>query len=122
VPTGARELWRVLRPGGVAVVCEPWGGNPLARLARRWLPYPGKGHTADEEPLGLRHVRQLAEVFGNVEVEGYQVLGGLRRVVPGWRTALDRLDGGLMRLLPGLQRFGRYVVIRVTRRTDSGTV
>src|SRR6188768_2520779 len=34
-----RELARVMKPGGVAVFCEPWGGNPLLSLARRWLPY-----------------------------------------------------------------------------------
>src|SRR5262249_31745412 len=28
------ELRRVLRPGGVAVFCEPWGENPLLRFAR----------------------------------------------------------------------------------------
>ncbi len=27
-----RELRRVLKPGGVAVFCEPWGGNPLLEL------------------------------------------------------------------------------------------
>ncbi|HJT78357.1 MAG TPA: class I SAM-dependent methyltransferase, partial [Gemmataceae bacterium] len=43
VRTAARELYRSLRPGGVAVLCEPWGGNPLLSWARRRLPYPGKG-------------------------------------------------------------------------------
>ena len=33
-----RELRRVLAPGGVAVFCEPWGGNPLLAFARRALP------------------------------------------------------------------------------------
>ena len=113
VPTAARELWRVLRPGGVAVLCEPWGGNPLARLARRWLPYPGKGHTPDEEPLGPRSLRQLAAVFGPVETEGFQLLGAVRRL--GLRSVSDRADAGLMRLLPGLRRFGRYVVIRLSK-------
>ena len=37
----AAELSRVLRPGGLAVFCEPWGENPLLDWARRRLPYPG---------------------------------------------------------------------------------
>lgn len=117
VPAAARELWRVLRPGGVAVLCEPWGGNPLARLARRWLPYSGNGHTADEEALGPRQVRELAAVFGRVEVEGFQVLGALRRMTarPGVRAALDRADERLLGWWPGLRRFGRYIVITVQR-------
>ncbi len=51
VTIAARELHRVLAPGGVAVFCEPWGENPLLNLARRRLPYPGKERTPDEIPL-----------------------------------------------------------------------
>src|SRR4051794_26618513 len=36
LPIAARELHRVLRPSGVAVFCEPWGGNPLLGFARRY--------------------------------------------------------------------------------------
>jgi SAM-dependent methyltransferase len=114
VPIAARELWRVLRPGGIAVLCEPWGGNPLAVLARRWLPYAGKGHTPDEEPLNSRHVRQLANIFGRVEVEGFQMLGALRRALP-LQSALDRADCRLFRLFPALRRLGRYVVLTLRK-------
>jgi SAM-dependent methyltransferase len=117
VPTAAVELRRILRPGGVAVLCEPWAGNPLARLVRRWLPYPGKDHTADEEPLGPRHVRQLAAVFGRVEVEGYQVLAALRRFTrrPRMQAVLERADRRLLDTIPSLRRFGRYVVVILRR-------
>src|SRR5262249_36547683 len=61
--TAAREVFRVLRPGGFAVFCEPWGDNPLLGLARRHLPYPGKERTPDERPLRGRDVRVIREVF-----------------------------------------------------------
>src|SRR5207249_8210211 len=44
----AAELRRVLRPGGIAVFCEPWGENPLLNWARRRLPGCGGKHTPDE--------------------------------------------------------------------------
>src|SRR5215472_12341832 len=57
IEVAGRELRRILRPGGVAVFCEPWGGNPLLRWARRRLPYAAKGRTSGEEPLRWRHLR-----------------------------------------------------------------
>src|SRR5262249_36017447 len=66
----ARELCRVLRPGGVAVFCEPWGENPVLNWARRRLSYPAKGRTPDEEPLHLSQLRMLWEVFEHIEIQG----------------------------------------------------
>src|SRR5262249_2233800 len=75
----ARELRRILRPRGIAVFCEPWGGNPLLRWARRRLPYAAKGRTPDEKPLLWRDLRQLWEIFPSVEAHGYQLLSMARR-------------------------------------------
>lgn len=110
-----RELKRVLKPGGVAVFCEPWGGNPLLALARHALPYPGKHRTQDEHPLTRRDLRPLAAIFPNVEVRGFQLFGMVRRV---WRNRrilklLDATDSRILRLLPAVKNWCRYVVIAV---------
>jgi SAM-dependent methyltransferase len=108
-----RELKRVLRPGGVAVFCEPWGGNPLLGFARHALPYPGKHRTPDEQPLTRRDLRPLRAVFPNLEVRGFQLLGMIRRVWPNLRVlpALDVLDARLLRAVPSVRNWCRYVVI-----------
>lgn len=110
------ELKRVLRPGGVAVFCEPWGGNPLLELARRRLPYPGKHRTPDEQPLRPADLGPLQAMFPGMQVEGHQLLSMLLRVVsrrrPG-RNWLDRLDQRLLGRFGGLGRWARYVVIRL---------
>lgn len=111
----AKELLRILKPGGVAVFCEPWGGNPLLQFARRRLPYPGKHRTEDEEPLTPAALTALATVFPNISVTGFQLLGMVRRA---WRRnpllpLFDRVDRGLFGAVPGLWKYSRYVVVEL---------
>jgi SAM-dependent methyltransferase len=113
VATAARELRRVLAPGGVAVFCEPWSGNPLLSFARRRLPYPGKWRTADERPLHRHDLLVLRRFFPSVEREGFQLFSMARRVLPRGRlvAALDWCDDLLLKRVPLLQQFCRYVVL-----------
>jgi SAM-dependent methyltransferase len=109
----ALEIRRVLRPGGRAVFCEPWGGNPFLEWVRRHGSYPEKDRTSHEAPLRRRHVNALCAVFPNVQVEGFQLLGMVGRLSRHEfnHRRLDRLDRALLNRMPGLSRFCRYVVI-----------
>ncbi|MCI0705640.1 MAG: class I SAM-dependent methyltransferase [Planctomycetia bacterium] len=109
----ARELKRILAPGGVAVFCEPWGGNPLLGFARRWLPYSDKERTPDELPLTRRDLFPLRAIFPSVEVRGFQLLGMVRRVWKSPRVLkrLDSADAWLLRRFPALKNWCRYMVI-----------
>jgi SAM-dependent methyltransferase len=113
----AGELHRVLRPGGVAVFCEPWGENPLLDWARRRLPYPGKERTPDESPLRRRHLPLLRAAFPGLEMEGFQLLSMARRVLGPGRLAdgLAWCDARLLRRVPALGRLCRYVVLTLRR-------
>jgi ubiquinone/menaquinone biosynthesis C-methylase UbiE len=113
VPEAAAEIERVLRPGGVAVLCEPWAGNRWLNWARRALPYPGKQRTVDETPLTPLHLAQFRARFPSLRVRGYQFLSMLGRVVrrPALIAGLRWSDALLFRHLPGWQRYCRYVVI-----------
>jgi SAM-dependent methyltransferase len=111
------ELRRVLASGGQAVFCEPWGENPLLSWARGRLPYPAKGRTPDENPLRRRHLPILRAAFPRLAVEGHQLLSMARRVLrPGRVTAgLEWCDARLLRGVPSLGRFCRYVVLSLPR-------
>jgi SAM-dependent methyltransferase len=118
----ARELARVLRPGGIAVFCEPWGGNPFLDWARRHLPYPGKERTPDEQPLRRRDLPLLHAVFPAVEVRGYQLLSMAGRVLPAGRltAGLGRCDAWLLPRLPVLQGWCRYAVLTLRKGDNTG--
>ncbi len=112
-----RELFRVMKPGAVAVFCEPWGGNPLLAFARRRLPYPGKHRTPDEVPLTRHDIAPLRAVFPTLAMEGHQLLGMIRRV---WRNRAacriaDGIDSRLLRWLPPLRNWCRYAVITLRK-------
>jgi SAM-dependent methyltransferase len=111
----ARELKRVLTPGGVAVFCEPWGGNRWLTWARQGLPYPGKDRTVDESPLCRRDLEQLRAVFPHLHVRGHQLLLMLGRLFKprSLHSGLAWCDDVLLRRLPGWQRYCRYVVVSV---------
>jgi SAM-dependent methyltransferase len=113
----AGELRRVLTRDGVAVFCEPWGGNPLLNWARRYLPYPGKDRTPEETPLSARDLDRLRAVFPCVEVRGFQFLSMVRRVLGHGAVskALAGCDDRLIACLPGMQRWCRYVVITLRK-------
>jgi SAM-dependent methyltransferase len=117
VRNAGRELFRVLKPGGLAVFCEPWGENPLLNWARRRLRYRGKDRTPDEQPLRAQQVRSLQEIFGSVEVKGYQLLAMVGRVLPRRRVidCLGWCDTMLLARIPALQRYCRYVVLTLRR-------
>jgi SAM-dependent methyltransferase len=114
--TAAREVHRVLAPGGVAVFCEPWGENPLLNLARR-LRRTGESHTPDESPLRRHDLAKLRRVFRIVEVQGFQLLSMARSVLPRGRVVavLDWCDDLLLRRVPFLQQFCRYVVLTLRK-------
>jgi SAM-dependent methyltransferase len=113
----ASDIRRVLKPGGVAVFCEPWGSNRLLAWARNRWHYQAKHRTPDEQPLREPDIRLLQSVFPALEIQGCQLVSMIRRVIKQRRviSALDRLDHYLLGELPSLQRYCRYIILTLKR-------
>ncbi len=117
------EIHRVLKPGGRASFHDPLEGYALARLARTYLPYPGKGDEGVDYPLSYAAVRDFARRFRRSEWREFELFGVPvklllrlhRRLFDRVNQALHPLDDALVRRCPPLRRFCKGVSIRVEK-------
>jgi SAM-dependent methyltransferase len=113
----AREVSRVLRPGGHAIFWEPLGLNPLINVYRWMTP---SARTADEHPLLPRDIRLLREHFASVELEFYGLASlaavPFRNSGAGQmaKRALELVDDAVF-LLPGIRFLAWYSIIRCVK-------
>lgn len=116
------ELYRVLKPGGVALFAEPLGTNPLINLYRRLTP---QFRTEDEEPLDLNALAPLFSRFSDVQHKDFYVtalasvalayLPFGSRLYPSVNRQLMKLDEGLLRLCPPAGKLAWYTVLTLRK-------
>lgn len=125
----ARELWRVLKPGGTAIFAEPLGENRVLEWLRR-SPFweANHRHSQDEHSLRYEDIRTLSAVFGGVTLRETGLLTFLKPVLrkvkigmvwtPRLRTItryLEGLDRRLLAAAPPLRPLACYVVLTLHR-------
>jgi SAM-dependent methyltransferase len=120
----AREVYRVLKPGGVAIFREPLGENRLLEWVRNCpLRSANHRHSQDERPFVYEDLNALRAVFPQVvlrESELFTVLRGLLRSNVGMISVLRfepamqklaRVDRWLLSHFPPLRGWASYSVI-----------
>jgi SAM-dependent methyltransferase len=120
----AREVHRVLRPGGRGVFFENHALNPLLSLGRRHVVGRFGIHrfgTEDEHPLTRADYELWRSTFASlrlgypdfhfVELLARQVFTERMRV----RAAARRVDELVWRRLPALRPYGYHVIVDVRR-------
>ena len=120
VDNGLREVWRLLRPGGVGVFLEPMGDCHALETAKAWLMAHGRFMadfdrvTEHEHNLTWGDVERATRIFSSVELHPYHLLYRLKRFLPE-RTldSVRRVDARLLSLVPALRRYAGAVVIVV---------
>jgi 2-polyprenyl-3-methyl-5-hydroxy-6-metoxy-1,4-benzoquinol methylase len=122
VPRAFAELFRVLKPGGVAYFAEPLATNPLIQAYRRLTP---QYRTADERPMVLRELPQLLAQFRSFEHREYYLtalgaialsyLPGCSRYFPRVSAALHRVDRALLAAAPALGNWAWYSIFKITK-------
>jgi SAM-dependent methyltransferase len=124
VAAAAREVQRVLRPGGRGVFFENHALNPLLSLGRRHLVGRfgiRRFGTEDEQPLTRADYALWRSTFATFELAypdfhffellARQLFTDNRRL----RESTRRLDEIVWRRLPRLRRYGYHVIVKVTR-------
>lgn len=113
----ARELARILRPGGRAAFSEPLGTNPIVQTVRDHVPYPHKHDRGADIPLRRSDIDAWMAPFEVAELRGVQLLSmvergfGFGKKIPLLRE-YDRL---LLKKWPGLWPLCRYAVLTMER-------
>jgi SAM-dependent methyltransferase len=92
----AREVYRVLRPGGRAIFSEPTRSSPTLRVLRRMIPCRLPAHVSPyERPLSLSEIDEFCNRF---------IPGRSRSFDLPWSRAADRIPF----LRPYLRKFRQW--------------
>lgn len=120
------NLGRLLRPGAVAVFCEPVLFLPeWTRRVRNsaWVTrrFPMHTHSPDERSLGTEDITAMRRWFRHVDLTPFQLLCRLQNFVelsdPAWRR-LESVDRILLQRIPTTRRLCRFVVVTLALPTE----
>ncbi len=125
-PHAFAELVRVIRTGGVLLLAETYGNNPLLNAARKLrAAMQGEAEEQGEEIiLGDREIAQLRSAFASVTLQEMHLLAMGKRLLRGklhgaWAqgvvAAAERMDAVLLAAVPPLRRYCGEVVIEAIR-------
>jgi len=113
IDLGRHDIYSVLKKGGRAVFVEPLGMNPVLTFVRKYVPYRHKHPVGVDQPLTYKDIQAWTKEFRSVKIREVELLSMVERAF-GWDTKfilLRKLDKFLLKYIPFLRRFCRYVVI-----------
>ncbi|HUR33048.1 MAG TPA: class I SAM-dependent methyltransferase [Vicinamibacterales bacterium] len=115
----AREVHRVLRPGGIAVFQEPVRNSRLLKTVRGLIPYRSEDVSDYERPLTDAELRSFAAPFRDFQSRAFSLpFINLAQVVPMLSRhilALYKVDGAILRRTRALDAFAGIRVVSMRK-------
>jgi SAM-dependent methyltransferase len=115
----AREVHRVLKPGGHAVFKEPLRNSRLIAFVRNLIPYRQPDVSPFERPLRLDEIQRFASPFARWHRREFELpvvaVARLLRLSPDLQTRIREWDRRVLDRLPFLRRFATVIVFEVVK-------
>ena len=112
-----KEVYRILRKGGVAIFQEPVRDSNFIRLVRRLIPYKSADVSPFERPLTSKEIDSFAAPFKLVEKRAFFLphvpIVGL--LFPRLIRKACEWDGKILAAMPFLTRYAGIRVLRLTK-------
>jgi len=120
LPQAAREVWRILKPGGRAIFQEPVRNLKLIRWIRSLIPYQAPDVSPFERPLtdseleefGARFSSHSSKPFTLVTTSALNLLAPVRNLLG---QSAQRADMVLLRRIPWLRNLASVRVLELTK-------
>jgi SAM-dependent methyltransferase len=115
----AREIYRILKPGGIAIFQEPVRDSKIVRGVRRLIPYKAPDVSPFERPLTTPELTAFAKPFHVVAWRAFSlpfvnVAQVTPRLKPFVRSAYA-LDRAILERIPALKAFAGIRVIALAK-------
>ena len=115
----AREIRRVLRPGGIAVFQEPVRNSQLLKKIRAMIPYRSEDVSDYERPLTDAELRQFAAPFREFSTRAFSLpFINVAQVVPALNRhilAIYKADGAILKRTRALDAFAGIRVVSMRK-------